>query len=345
MNILFKIVTSPAPSLPTVGDTNFKDHYPDINQNMSWAEMLPTVRTAAEQWLVPFVGEELYADMVSKVTTNATLSAEQGRTLELMRDALANYTVYKKMPDKAATVAALGVVQNTPDGGSQPASQWAFREKRLAALANADSALDRLLAYLEKQTATYFDLWKTSSAATYKRADFFGNTLELGEYLNIKESRRSFVSIVPFLRRAEQNRVKAVLCDTLYDSVVSAPTATLNAPLVPYIKEAVAYLGAAVAVPHHRVVVDGDGFRVVSQTDGFEDRRNLTNSVHESAVGSLIEAYTKQGEAALARLLKYLEDNLAVYPDYENSDCRKKPAERGHSMYQSPSGTGAVGLF
>lgn len=348
MDLVFKVITDPAPAVPTVGDTNFKSHYSGVNTSMAWAELEPAIRQATDRFVLDFVGSELYDDLADKFQNDTALTAAQARALQLLQDAIAFYSIYQILPEKNSVIASMGVVQNTPDGGSQPVNQWGWKAKRWNALENADTFLDRLLNYLEAQvtaSVAYFDLWKDSTAYSTKTSVFFRHTAELDEYLNIQMSRRSFISLVRFMRQVEEESIATLLCTDLYADIQAAPLSAENAALIPYIRKAVAYLGAAEAIPHHRIVIDGDGFRVVSQTDQFDDRRNLTNNTHEAAINALQSRCEKRGREALSALAKFLEDNITDYPDYENSTCRELPASKAHSIVQSADGIGAVGLF
>lgn len=348
MNLVFK-VTSLDPASPNqVGDTNFQEHYSGVNLSMAWAELTPAIRQATEKFVIPYIGKELYDDLAAKFIAGTTLQTYQAQALEYLQDCVAFYTIYHILPEKNTVLASLGTVQPNPEGGSTPSPQWSWKAKRWNALENGDVFLDRLLQYLESQVnvpVAYFDLWKNSEAYKVKTSDFFRATDELDEYLNIQRSRRSFISIVRFLKQVEEDYIKPVLCDTLYAAVLVSSPSTVNKKLIPLIRKAVAYLGAAAAIPHHRVVIDGDGFRIVSQTDQFDDRRNLTNPTHESAIAALHQRCEDQGKKALERLVKFLEDNLSDYPDYEDSTCRSIPDSKAHSIVDSSSGTGAVGMF
>lgn len=311
---------------------------------MAWTELTPAIRQATEKFILDYVGEELYEDLAEKFQNDDTLTDEQAKTLQLLQDAVAFYTIYHILPEKNSVVASMGVVQNTPDGGSTPVNQWGWKAKRWSALENADTFLDRLLVYLEKQIAdgvAYFDLWKDSDAYNVKTSDFFRHTADLDEYLNIQRSRRSFISLVRFMKQVEQDVIKPILCDDLYAAMLTSPLTDENALLLPYIRRVVAYLGAVEGIPHHRIVIDGDGFRVVSQLDGF-DKRDPASDV---AVSSLLLRCEEQGRRAVARLAKFLEDNVDDYPDYRDSTCREQPASKAHSIVDSTCERGAVGLF
>lgn len=348
MDLVFKITTDPVPAMPLVGDTNFKDHYSGVNISMAWEEMTPAIRQATEKFVLDYIGSELYADLAEKYNNGTALTDEQAQTLSYLQDCIAFYTIYHILPEKNSVVASMGVVQNTPEGGSQPVNQWGWKAKRWSALENGDTFLDKLLIWLEKQVAasiSYFDLWKNSSVYNVKKSTFFRNTSELDEYLNIQQSRRSFISLVRFLKQIEDDIIQPILCDDLYAAMQESPLSAENAKLLPYIRRAVAYLGAAEAIPHHRIAIDGDGFRVVSQVDGFDERRNQTNSTHQAAIGALMLRCDEQGRKAVARLVKFLEDNIADYPLYANSTCRSLPASRAHSIIKPTGDVGAVGLF
>lgn len=348
MDLIFKITNPTPPTTPLIGDTNFQNHYAGVNTSMAWQELKPSIRQATQKYLIPYIGEPLYNDLATKYNAGSVLTTAQAQALEYLQDAAANYAIYHILPQKTATVASMGVVQQSPEGGSQPVNQWGWQAKRRDALDNADAALDMLLKYLEKQvkaSVAYFDLWKNDGAYTKKKSDFFRSTEALDDYINMKGSFRTYISLVPFLGQVERRYIKQLLCDDLYAAMLVPSPTVDNQKLFPFILAAVAYLGAAEALPHHRVVVDGDGFRVVSFTDGSDDRRNLTNSTHEQAVGALLTKYKETGEMALADLKEYLEANLDIYPLYRGSGCREQPKRRDHTMAASSDRIGAIGLF
>lgn len=348
MQIVFKITTSPTPSNPIVADTNFGQHYAGVNASFAWSELSPGIRQATQLYILPYIGLQMYLSLASKYNNAVVMTDEETQALEYLQDAAANYAVYHLLPQKASSLATLGNVQQSPEGGAQPSPQWTLNMKRDDALMVADKALDMLLQYMEFQIqegSNDFDLWKNDPAYKTKTSVFFRHTSEMEEYLNIKGSRRTYVSIIPFFAQVERRIIKAALCGPLYEALQTYPLTIENELLLPLIKEAVAYLGAADALPHHRVVIDGDGFRVVSQTDGYTDRRNLTNNVHESAVQALLATYQERGAEALRELKYFLEENIEDYPLYASSNCRQNPANTAHTIVQSPSGIGVVGFF
>lgn len=349
MDLVFKVTAGSPATPPQVGDTNFQSHYSGVNTSMAWAELTPAIRQATEKFVLPFVGTELYNDLAAKYQAGTSLTTAQAQTLEYLQDCIAFYTIYHILPEKNSVVASMGVIQNTPtEGSGQPVNQWGWKAKRWNALENGDTFLDRLLNHLETQVkapVAYFDLWKNSTAYTKKVSDFFRRTDELDEFLNIQGSRRSFLGLVNFLRQVEQDVIYPLLCTEQYDALKATTLTTAQQSLLQKVRLVVANLGLAEAIPHHRLAIDGDGFRVVSQTDQFDDRRNQTNNIHESAILALLERSERKGRAALDALKIFLEANEADYPLWANSACREKPTPKGHTIVASEDGVGGIGIF
>lgn len=353
MPYLFK-VTNGSPSTPNnVGDMNFKDHYPDINRNLVWSELSPYVRQAAIKNIIPYVGKELFDDLAAKYDAGTALEPYQQETLTLMQDALAYYTIYHALPQKNISINSMGVNQNIPaDGTAQPVSQWSMKHARWSALENADFFLDKLLAQMEAQVqvpTAYYDLWKNSDAYTTEMSGFFRNTNDLDKYLNIQKSRRSFISIIKYVREVEEELIKRELCTEMYDVLVAGVKANNlsddNKLLLAKVRKVSAYMGLYNAIPHHRIVIDGDGFRVVSQTDQFDDRRNQTNNVHESAILALQEKVKASADKYLKEMKTFLNENEDYYPLWRDSDCKCTGTGNSHRIVYSPDGVGGIGMF
>lgn len=348
MKLLFK-VTSNSPSSPAqVGDTNFKAHYSGVNHSMAWDELEPAVRQATQKFVLPYVGTELYNDLATKFETGASLSDQQAQTLEYLQDAIAFYSIYQILPEKQSVVASMGVVQNVPTSGSQPTNQWSWKAKRWSALENGDVFLDKLLTYMEQQVAAavaYFDLWKTSAAYKVRVSSFFRHTAELDAFLNIQESRRSFISLVKYMRDVEEDIIRPLLCDDQFEALKAANPDAETTDLLERVRKAVAWLGLYEAIPNHRLVIDGDGFRVVSQTDQFDDRRNLTNNTHESAINDLSQRAERKGRQYLDELRAFLKANESTYTLWADSPCNAKSTAKAHGIVASPDKVGGIGIF
>lgn len=351
MDILFKI-TAPNPSQPAqVGDTNFLKHYTGINRSMAWDEIAPGIRQASERFVLPFVGENFYNFFAQQFTTGATLSPALSRVLSFLQDAIAQYTVFYLSPERSSFFTSTGNTQASPDGVQQ-SPQWAVKSKRWAALDNGDLFLDRLLAFMETEVTAEnaeFDLWKNDAAYSRATSHFFRHTDELDEHLNMQGSRRAFISLVKYMKRVEEEDIADTLCDLQFDALVAnykAGTLTDDEKsLFKLVRKAVANLGLAAAVPHHRVLIDGDGFRFASQVDGFDERKSMTNSFQQESIQSLQKTAEEKGRAALAAVRSFLKKNADDFPLWRDSDCNQRSAARAHRIVVPRDGRGGIGIF
>jgi hypothetical protein len=351
MDLIFKITAGTPNDPEQVGDSNFQAHYTGVNTSMAWDELTPAIRQATQKFVIPFIGKTLYDDLATKFQANTTLTDEQAQVLEHLQDCVAYYTIYHILPEKQTVLASLGAVTQNPNGGSQPAPQWAWKAKRWSALENGDAFLDKLLEYLEglvsrSSPITYFVTnWKDTDAYKVETSAFFRHTSELNEFLNIQRSRRSFISLVKYMRDVEEDIILPMLCGDQFAALQAATLTSEEDALLKKVRKAVANLGLFEALPHHRIVIDGDGFRVVSQTDQFDDRRNQTNSIHEGAILALGERAEKRGRQYLAELQAFLKANEDTYTLWRDSDCNTGATKKSHSIVVSPDGVGGIGIF
>lgn len=349
MDLLFKI-TAGSPSTPTqVGDTNFLQHYSGANRSMAWDELTAGIRQATEKFVLPYIGTALYDDLATKYQAGTVLTTAQAKVLELLQDCIAYYTAYHVLPERNAFLSSMGVTQNTPtEGSAAPVNQWGWKAKRWNALENGDTFLDKALNYLEAQVidgVAYFDLWANSTAYNTRTSAFFRRTDDLDNYLNMQGSRRSFISLVKYLKEVEEDVIRPLLCDDQFAALQELDLDADGKALLTRVRKAVAFLGLQAAIPHHRIVIDGDGFRVVSQTDQFDDRRNQTNNVHEGAINSLAQRAEQNGRRYLIELENFLRENADTYPLWKDSPCNSTPTKRGHTIVVPADGIGGIGIF
>ena len=352
MKLPFK-VTAGSPSDPAqVGDTNFLAHYTGANRSMAFDELLPGIGQAVERFVLQYIGPEIYEALCDYFDTPTSETDDKDTALRLLQNTVAYYTAYHVLPERNGFISSMGMVQNTPTGGSTPMPQWAYKELRWDLLQNADKFLDRLLAHLEKMVAdgvTWFDTWKTSDTYKVTGSAYFRQNGDMERYLNTQGSRRAFLSLIKYFREIEEELIAPILCtdlsEELAEQLAANDLSTQNKALLPYIRKAVANLGLLAAIPHHRIVIDGDGFRVVSQTDQYDDRRNQTNSIHENAIVALSQEAERKGNKALADLQSFLKANETTYTLWADSPCNAKPRSRAHGLVVSPDYRGGVGLF
>jgi flagellar motility protein MotE (MotC chaperone) len=349
MVLLFKHNGSSSKVPLEVGGTNFAQHYSGVNKSMAWDELEPSIRQCTEKFVIPFIGEELYADLSEKFQENALATSAQRKIVQHLQDCIAFYAIYHILPEKTGVLASMGVVPN--NGNAPTITQWAWRNKRADALSNADYFLEKALSFLEKQVideVPYFDLYKNSAAYNFKTSAFFRRTVDLDEYLNIQNSRRTFASIIGYIRAVEQDYILPLLCEPLFSTMADPETASTTDPvlkkLLIQIKKASAFMGLSEAVPHHRVIIEPNGFRFVSEIEGY-DQRAQQSEEQSNIITDLRQKSVEKGRKALAEALNILRNNESTFPTWTSSPCYSQVPDIGHTLIVSPNGKGGIGIF
>lgn len=348
MDLIFK-ASGADPLL--IKHSNFREHYPGIHPNTDWASFSPYISKAIRKHLLPWIGRELYDDLATKFQDDETLTTAQAETLELMQNAAAYYAVYQAMPFMNLQLTALGVQQsNDREGTSSPPSQWSFMVTRWNALIQADSSLDQLMQQLADQVAAetaYYDLYKNSAAFNYGASAFFRETQELDAFLNFQGSIRAYKSLIKYVAEAEKRFVKPVLGAEMYaelqGEVEANDLTSENATLLEFVRPLAAAYGLYLAIPHLTLVIESDGFKVVSQTDTMNNRRGLTTETHQRAIESLRQQTEENGHQARSDLTAFLYTNADDYPTFKNSSVYESYVSTD-TTYESEDGKGAVFL-
>ena len=350
MTLLFKPTDPQDAEHIVVGDTNFKKHNPSVNLSMSWDTLEPFIRQATDQNILEYIGEDFYDEIALMYEAGTATSPQEIRVLQYLQDAIAWYTGKVAMQALNVTMADMGIQQNSSkEGVSNPTTQWAFKEALRSALANADRSLDRLLNFLEKNV-THFSTWKDSDAYNVKTSNFLRRTAEVDDILNIKKSRRSFVALSSWMKRAEEQHLLPIIEKTTFDNFstkIKEGTVAdgIETKFVKICRDLVAFRGLANAVDHLAISVEDEGFRVVSHTDGFEDRRNTTNAQHIKLQSALKMSSEKNAKEAEACLIDFLYRNKDSFPDWVASTAYETMTTRNSTkVLHSPDRRGGIML-
>ena len=97
MDLLFKITTGEPEDKASIKDTTFKDHYPSVNRNFAWSSLKPFIRQATREYILPYLGEEMYGALADDYQAG-TLGSEQAEVVELLQDCIAYYTIVDCLP-------------------------------------------------------------------------------------------------------------------------------------------------------------------------------------------------------------------------------------------------------
>jgi len=130
-----------------------------------------------------------------------------------------------------------------------------------------------------------------------------------------------------------QKRLKAILCDDEYDSLLAnfqaSSLTTAQTALLPYAQEFVVWEAYRMYIPVDGVHSTEAGYRT------FNDENST--AVPKEVLKQLSEYAEEQVNHFKAELLYFLKQNIDDYPDYKDSNCHECG---GYTNYTQISGAG-----
>ena len=311
MKILFKS-DSTADHI-TVGMTNFKQHYPFVEGSMVWDEFKTVVRQATQAHVLPFIGEAMYAKLAADYTAGE-LSSEKAAIVAMLQDSIAHYAIYTALPYMPFVVSSSGIQKQQPTEGAVAMTHGERKDTRWNAHIDADSFLDGALKLLENTEGSYWQPWRDHAAKQFKTSAFFKNADDLDEHLNIQGSRRAYINMVSYLKKTEESAVEWLLGYDLFEALKNPSDEAVMTTLLRKVRKFVAQQSLYEAVPFLTLVIEGDGFKIVSRGDGIEERNGLKHQQHENAILRLQEAARQRSEQFKTELIEFLWKNKAKLP-------------------------------
>lgn len=314
---------------PNVTDVGFTKSYEEIEANSLWSEYEGYALDAARFTILPYIGRPLYDDISAKIEAEEVPEART-EFVTILRRAVAYHAVVLAYPKKYTVLSSAGAGQNQ-SGKFINAPLAAYKISLWDITKTADRHLDTLLEFLENQEYAYFDLWKNDPAYTRGTTPFFRKTADFQRYFNIFSSRSTFLSLNSHINDICEDVITPILCDNLFvelaNAVAKNDISEANAKLLHLIRRAVAPLAVAKAIPYLAVLVESDGFKIVSSTDSM-DKRDTPMKQHQALVQSLADRCTADGTKALNVLKKYIVNNADKFAAYKDSSCHKAAISR-----------------
>lgn len=206
---------------------------------------------AQEGFIAKYLGQSLTKELddyvaAEQLPDSITLNA----LLAVVEPALCFYAYYLAIPalDIAHTSAGFAVVQNT---NQAPASKERVANLRASMFDNAQKTVERLLLFLEKNTADY-PTWASSDAYFEWTKYFVNSCAEFDKIVSIDESRLKYLQLRPSIEEAEQLHIEpAITAELAAEIRTQAFAGTLtaaNRKIYELVKRASAYKAFAI---HH----------------------------------------------------------------------------------------------
>jgi hypothetical protein len=289
------------------------------------ADLKPYIKRAEERFIIPFLSKAQYDDlhaayMASIATVPVALSSDDSALLDKVRAPLANFAFFLYVPFAQVQFDSSGVRVSVTEN-QKPANKDQI-EKLIESFSNGGyEGTDQLLDFLEENKATY-TLWAASSSYTEFKELFINTTDQFGESVFISpstgNSRRTFLSLRPVMKKIEDFFIKPVTGKELFDQIktqiASGTISANNQTLLDMIRPAVANLTIAKAIANNSVVLTEQGISVYNHSEGFD-------AAGAGPLSLLKNQSAEDGQTYVKQLRDYLYANVSTYPLFEASSA------------------------
>lgn len=303
---------------PTVGCTDLPKHFGGIDGNMSWATLCTFIPQALRKYMIKYIGQKLYDELCELITGEAKMTEAQQCAAQLLKDALAWYTMLIASPILNIRISDMGLMQNqSKEGAAQATNQWRYKDYLWHICQCADDHLDQLLELLQSSKDPVLAKWQQSEAAQCQASCFFNVTDDLDQYFNLGKSRRAYLQLIKHVRRAD-DQLERILCPTLFSNIcnpMDGDKAEIKI-LRKLAKDYTAAKGMCIGVPKMAIVFDGDGFKVVSSSDNMDFRQNLNNQFTANAVAEMRQECCDRAEELYTDIQTYLIKHVECWPEW-----------------------------
>lgn len=308
---------------------------PRFPKNYGYDNISPAINQAERKYLVPFIGQNFYDELVAITSPTAT----QTEVIYRLSCASAYYARLDNLSEMSIQIGDAGVAIATSQN-TTPLTQWKEYSIKSGDLDKAETSLELALEYLELK-ADDFPTWKASDEYTISKQLFLNTAKALSEFVPFANSRRAYLSLRPFIKEVERKVIVPTIGQDLFDELKEAikdnSLSEDQTKLLPYIQSPLANLAAKKGFTQLAIAYNGRGFRLISENDGMVQKQAIT----ADKLNTLSAELAAEADIALIALKRYLQDNADTFTAYKESDSYVTEEEAQPQNFPTNTGGGS----
>lgn len=284
----------------------------------------PFVQQAERDFIIPYISKTQY-DLINAAYNAAppTLTTAQTDLLKKIQPALVLYAYYLWIPTGQLQISDSGIrIANTAE--MKTAFQWQIADLRKSILAQAGSAMEELLVFMEEKKSDYPN-WAASSAYTEYKDSFIANAKEFTQHFSLLgNSRINFLAVRSQMKAVEEMQIQAELGDDFYTELKNQHIANTlsanNKKVVSKLKHIIANYTINKALAMLAVTINENGILQLNNTgnsNAIDNRQPADNA----AIKRLELQSLADGDGYLKKLKEFLKTNITDYPTYAASSA------------------------
>jgi len=223
---------------------------PDLKKHVAvgasfvFDDLQPYISQAVDEFTSKYVGE--LDEILANEATEGANMAKLNKARHYLQAALANFSLYIYTPVGTINIDGSGMT-NTVTDKRAPLSYYEKKDVQRTFLSAGHKAMDRLLAYMEKNKVA-FPEWAASTQYTESKKLLVNNTETFNAIYNIYESRQTYLALQPAISQVEDKYIRTFLCPELIKHLKTAELTDVQLEAKEFLQKAiVAYTIAKVA--------------------------------------------------------------------------------------------------
>lgn len=300
---------------------DIKIYVPTIHRNMSGVTLSPSVNTAVQTYLLPYLGSAFIAHIEAWIVagTHSDITAA-------VRDAAAWFAVHLAIPQHRIVLADMGTQQqNDNNGVSSPANEEQVKMALWQALRVGYDKLEYLLweVLLPQKTSPDLALWVAFAGhrVVCDRILWSPDVFQQYQPLRTPGAMEPWLDLRPVMLDVEDLYLRDVLCDELLlelrTEICGNSLSNSNLLLLPYVQRYVAAKTVIIANNKNHTRHTGRGAKVT----GISDPMNPSSDLGYDSGEMNYQSVKTIADIAEFRLWEFLRANADDYPLWRDSRC------------------------
>lgn len=302
--------------------------YADISKSVSFSTLVPDFNEVEEKYIQKHLSDALYLDLVGKYNAG-TLSAIEAKLHSIAQNVITNIGLGLNVDIKQISYSDSGL-QRREDAESKTAYQYQKNDLQRYFLTRGYNAIETMLEYLENNTAT-FTTWVNSPAYTISKTLLINSATEFSKHYDIKNSRRTFLSLQHIISNVETFEIEDVISTDLFDEIkgqiLSGTLSEDNTILLDkYVNKALAYLSISKALTEFVVNIDHSGIYISESNSAQSSKAEKKTPPDHLREAKKHDTY-RTGMAYLDKAAEFLNKKASEikYAAYFNSEKYEAP--------------------
>lgn len=312
--------------------------YIAIDANTSFKTLLPYVKEAEQQFIIPIIGQALFDEINAQYNSvPPTLSADNTSLLPYIQKPLAYYAQLLGLNELSVVFGDMGTRDHNSTDHSSPAPRWKQEKLEMQLLTKGDRQSDILLSYLEaKASASKYPSWFSDISLNTKMSGVIVyNTVIASKYIDINESRRIFLRLKKYIKDVERSIIKKLVGASQYDLLVnqlqtlsSIPLTSTN--LLEKLEPIISKRALFIALPLMRIAKgENGGLFIYSGTDDLFKLGQYASELDVKGYQKALQHGDFGYESDEQELKQFIDDNIESYPEIKASTAHTSKAVPG----------------